>query len=71
MRVPSAVIESFLRSLAFSVLKNPALLNVELLVLVTVLYDRRAQYEEDLLSPDRAYLEYRQQVEYRFVPGIY
>ncbi len=53
------------------VLKNPSLLNAGLLVLVAVLYDRRAKYEEDILSHDRSYVEYRQQVKYRFVPGIY
>ncbi len=53
------------------VLKNPSLYNAELLLLVAVLYDRRAKYEEDVLSHDRSYVEYLQQVKYRFVPGVY
>ncbi len=53
------------------VLKNPSLYNAELLVLVAVLYDRRAKYEEDILSHDRSYVEYLRRVKYRFVPGVY
>ena len=53
------------------VLKNPSLYNAVLLLLVAVLYDRRARYEEDILSHDRSYVEYLQQVKYRFVPGVY
>jgi hypothetical protein len=41
------------------------------LILVVVLYDRRAKYEEDILSHDRLYAEYLQRVKYRFVPGVY
>jgi protein-S-isoprenylcysteine O-methyltransferase Ste14 len=78
MRVQSVVIEPFLRSFAFSVLlslgyvlKNPALYNAALLLLVAVVYDRRAKYEEDILAHDRSYVEYLRKVRYRFVPGIY
>jgi protein-S-isoprenylcysteine O-methyltransferase Ste14 len=53
------------------VLKNPSIYNAVLLLLVAVLYDRRAKYEEDILSHDHSYVEYLQQVKYRFVPGIY
>lgn len=53
------------------VLKNPSIYNAVLLLLVAVLYDRRAKYEEDILSHDRSYVEYLQQVKYRFVPGVY
>ncbi len=42
-----------------------------LLILVAVLYDRRAKYEERILSHDRSYVEYLRQVKYRFVPGVY
>jgi len=53
------------------VLKNPSLSNAVLLLVVAVLYDRRAKYEEDVLSHDRSYVEYLQRVKYRFVPGVY
>jgi protein-S-isoprenylcysteine O-methyltransferase Ste14 len=53
------------------VLKHPSLYNAVLLILVVVLYDRRAKYEEDILSHDRLYAEYLQRVKYRFVPGVY
>ncbi len=79
MRVPSAVIQIVRHPIYLSalllrlgyVLKNPSLYNVALLLVVAVLYDRRAKYEEDILSHDHSYAEYRQQVRYRFVPGIY
>ena len=53
------------------VLKNPSVYNVLLLAVVVVLYDRRAKYEEDIMSYDNSYVDYLQQVKYRFVPGIY
>jgi len=53
------------------VLKNPSIYNAVLLLLVAVLYDRRARYEEELLAQDRSYSEYLRQVKYRFVPGVY
>jgi hypothetical protein len=53
------------------VLKNPSLYNVALLLVVAILYDRRARYEEDILSHDRSYVEYLQQVKCRFIPGLY
>jgi len=53
------------------VLKNPSIRNFALLAVVMVLYDRRAKYEEDIMSNDNSYVEYLQQVKYRFFPGIY
>lgn len=53
------------------VLKNPSVYNFALLVAVIVLYDRRARYEEDIMSHDDSYVEYIKQVKYRFIPGIY
>jgi protein-S-isoprenylcysteine O-methyltransferase Ste14 len=53
------------------VLKNPSLYNAALLLLVAVLYDRRARYEEAVLSHDRSYIDYLRRVKYRFVPGVY
>jgi len=53
------------------VLKNPSLYHAALLLVVVVLYDRRAKYEEDVLSHDRSYRDYLRQVKYRFVPGVY
>ena len=42
-----------------------------LLAVIIILYDRRAKYEEDIMSHDNSYVDYLQQVKYRFVPGIY
>jgi protein-S-isoprenylcysteine O-methyltransferase Ste14 len=53
------------------VLKNPSICNAVLLMIVAVLYDRRAEYEEDIMSHDRSYVDYLQQVKHRFVPGVY
>jgi len=53
------------------VLKNPSLYNVLLVVVVIVLYDRRARYEEDTMSHDNSYVDYMHQVKYRFIPGVY
>jgi protein-S-isoprenylcysteine O-methyltransferase Ste14 len=53
------------------VLKNPSTYNAVLLLLVAVLYDRRARYEEEILSQDDSYVDYLQQVKYRFIPGVY
>ena len=52
-------------------LKNPSVYNLLLLAVVIILYDRRAKYEEDIMSHDNSYVDYLQQVKYRFVPGIY
>ncbi len=53
------------------VLKNPSIYNILLLAVVIILYDKRAKYEEDILSHDNSYVGYLQQVKYRFVPGLY
>ena len=53
------------------VLKNASMYNSVLLVVIIVLYDRRAKCEEDIMSHDDSYVEYMKQVKYRFVPGIY
>jgi protein-S-isoprenylcysteine O-methyltransferase Ste14 len=52
-------------------LKNPSIYNALLLVVIIVLYDRRAKYEEDILSKDSSYVDYLQVVKFRFIPGIY
>lgn len=52
-------------------LKNLSVYNSVLLVIIIVLYDKRARYEEDIMSTDKSYVEYLQKVKYRFVPGIY
>lgn len=64
----------YLASMLFKlgyVLKNPSIYNVLLLIVIAVLYGKRANYEEDILSNDNSYVEYLRQVKYRFVPGIY
>jgi len=53
------------------VLRCPSVRNAVLLVLLAVLYDKRARYEEDILSRDSAYLEYMRRVKHRFVPWVY
>jgi protein-S-isoprenylcysteine O-methyltransferase Ste14 len=53
------------------ILKNPSVYNFALLVAVIILYDRRARFEEDIMSHDDSYVEYIKQVKYRFIPGIY
>jgi protein-S-isoprenylcysteine O-methyltransferase Ste14 len=53
------------------VLKNPSIYNILLLAVVIILYDRRSKYEEGIMSHDNSYVDYLQQVKYRFVPGIY
>ncbi|MHC4645791.1 MAG: methyltransferase family protein [Planctomycetota bacterium] len=52
-------------------LKNPSIYNLVLCMALIVLYDKRAKYEEQILSHDRAYVDYLRRVKYRFVPGIY
>jgi protein-S-isoprenylcysteine O-methyltransferase Ste14 len=53
------------------VLKNPSIFNILLLMVIIVLYDKRARYEEDIMSHNNSYVEYLQQVKYRFIPGVY
>jgi protein-S-isoprenylcysteine O-methyltransferase Ste14 len=53
------------------VLKNPSIYNVVLVGIIIVLYDKRAKYEENIMSYDNSYKGYLKQVKYRFLPGIY
>jgi protein-S-isoprenylcysteine O-methyltransferase Ste14 len=53
------------------VLKNPSVYNFLLLIVVIVLYDKRAKYEEEIMSHNNSYVEYLQQVKYRFIPRVY
>jgi protein-S-isoprenylcysteine O-methyltransferase Ste14 len=53
------------------VLKNPSIYNILLSAVIIVLYDKRAKYEEEIMSHSNSYVEYLQQVKYRFIPGIY
>jgi len=53
------------------VLKHPSAYNALLLLALAAIYDRRARYEEEVLSRDESYAEYLRRVKYRFVPGIY
>ncbi len=53
------------------VLKHPSGFNALLLLAFPVLYDRRARYEEKVLSRDESYADYLRRVRYRFLPGIY
>lgn len=52
-------------------LKNPSIYNILFLMVITVLYDKRARYEEGIMSHNSSYVDYLQQVKYRFIPGIY
>ncbi len=64
----------YLASILFKlgyVLKNPSVYNVLLFAVIVILYDRRAKYEEGIMSHDNLYVDYLQQVKYRFIPGIY
>lgn len=53
------------------VLKNPSIRNVLLLAAIVILYDKRAKYEEDILSQSSLYADYTKKIRYRFIPGIY
>ena len=53
------------------ILKNPSIYNVLLFVLVVILYDKRAKYEENVMSHSDLYNDYLQKVRYRFIPGVY
>jgi protein-S-isoprenylcysteine O-methyltransferase Ste14 len=53
------------------VLKHPSIYNCLLLIIVVVLYDRRARYEEHVMSHDALYVEYLCRVKRRFIPGVY
>jgi len=53
------------------VLKNPSIYNICLLIVITALYNKRAKYEEDIMSHCDSYVNYLRQVKYRFIPGIF
>jgi protein-S-isoprenylcysteine O-methyltransferase Ste14 len=53
------------------VLKHPSIYNLLIFAIVVVLYDKRAKYEEDVMSSDVSYRNYLRQVRYRFIPGVY
>ena len=53
------------------VLKNPSVYNILVLAIIIFLYDRRAEYEEGIMSHDSSYVDYLQEVKYRFLPGVY
>jgi protein-S-isoprenylcysteine O-methyltransferase Ste14 len=53
------------------VLKNPSIYNALLFIVLIVLYDKRAKYEEYVMSKDSSYVDYLRQVKYRFIPGAY
>ena len=52
-------------------LKNPSIYNFLLLIVIIVLYDKRARYEEDIMSHNDFYIAYSHKVKCRFIPGIY
>ena len=53
------------------ILKYPSIYNILLLIIIVVLYDKRARYEENIMSNNESYIRYLKQVRYRFVPGVY
>ena len=61
----NATLDSFLRSFACRVLLSLGC------AILAVLYNRRAKYEESILSQDCSYIDYLRQVKYRCVPGVY
>ncbi len=52
-------------------LLNLSTFNIALLFLVTLLYNLRSEYEEQILSQSGTYIDYMKKVRYRFLPGIY
>ena len=52
------------------VLKNTSLYNFCLLMVIMALYNKRARYEEDIMSHCDSYASYLRRVKYRFIPGI-
>lgn len=52
-------------------LLNLSTFNIALLFLVTLLYNLRSEYEEQILSQSDTYIDYMKKVRYRFLPGIY
>jgi protein-S-isoprenylcysteine O-methyltransferase Ste14 len=52
------------------VLRHPSWYNVGLLLVVVLLYVKRAMYEEDVMKQDQRYVDYMKRVRYRFIPGL-
>ncbi len=52
-------------------LRHGSIYNVLLLTCVVILYDRRARYEEQVMSRSGAYANYLKKVRYRFLPRLY
>jgi protein-S-isoprenylcysteine O-methyltransferase Ste14 len=51
--------------------KHASVYNAAVFVIMVVLYDRRAVFEEQIMNHDARYREYAERVRYRFVPGVY
>jgi len=41
-----------------------------LFMVITILYDRRAKFEEDIMLHTDSYASYLRRVRFRFIPGI-
>ena len=52
------------------VLNNTSIYNICLLIVIMALYNKRARYEEDIMSHCDSYVSYLRRVKYRFIPGI-
>ena len=53
------------------VLKHPSPQNVVILLIVILLYDRRAAFEESIMRHDARYRSYEEMVRCRFLPKVY
>jgi protein-S-isoprenylcysteine O-methyltransferase Ste14 len=53
------------------VLLHASIYNTALFVVICVFYDRRARYEEAIMSKDDRYEAYVERVKYRFIWGVY
>ncbi len=51
--------------------RNPLLYNLVLLALIMVLYAIRTTHEEEILSHDDMYADYKGRVKYRLIPGVF
>lgn len=51
--------------------KHPTAYNLVVFLVLIVLYDRRAVFEEQILAGDPRYRDYARQVRFRFIPGVY
>ena len=53
------------------VLRHPSWYNVGLLLIVVLLYLKRAMYEEEVMMHDHRYVDYMKRVRHRFIPGLF